>query len=253
MQLKSKLARSEITIGSWITLGHPSIAEIMANVGFDWLVLDMEHSVLELSEIQTLIQVLDMKKCPAIVRLTSNHPDQIKRVMDAGANGVMVPMIKSASDAEAAVQAVYYPPQGNRGVGLARAQGYGAEFQKYRDWLEKNAVIIAMIEHIDAVNSIDAILSVDGIDAYIIGPYDLSSSMGHIGEFNQPKVISAIEKVLKAGKKLGKPGGIHVVEPNQEELRKRIATGFSFIGYSLDIRILDTLCRKHIQNIRANL
>ena len=180
MQLKSKLAQSEITIGSWITLGHPSIAEIMATAGFDWLVLDMEHSVLELSQIQMLIQVLDMQKCPAIVRLTSNHPDQIKRVMDAGANGIMVPMIKSAADAESAVQSVYYPPRGKRGVGLARAQGYGAEFQQYRDWLEKNAVIVAMIEHIDAVNAIDSILSVDGIDAYIIGPYDLSGSMGHI-------------------------------------------------------------------------
>lgn len=253
MQLKSKLAQSEITIGSWITLGHPSIAEIMATAGFDWLVLDMEHSVLELSEIQMLIQVLDMRKCPAIVRLTSNHPDQIKRVMDAGANGIMVPMIKSAADAEAAVQSVYYPPRGKRGVGLARAQGYGAEFQQYRDWLEKNAVIVAMIEHIDAVNAIDSILSVDGIDAYIIGPYDLSGSMGHIGELNHPEVASAIEKVLEAGKRLGKPGGIHVVEPDQEQLRQRIADGFSFIGYGLDIRILDTLCRNHIQNIKANL
>ena len=253
MQLKSKLAQSEITIGSWITLGHPSIAEIMATAGFDWLVLDMEHSVLELSEIQMLIQVLDMQKCPAIVRLTSNHPDQIKRVMDAGANGIMVPMIKSAADAESAVQSVYYPPRGKRGVGLARAQGYGAEFQQYRDWLEKNAVIVAMIEHIDAVNAIDSILSVDGIDAYIIGPYDLSGSMGHIGELNHPEVASAIEKVLEAGKRLGKPGGIHVVEPDQEQLRQRIAAGFSFIGYGLDIRILDTLCRNHIQNIKADL
>ena len=253
MQLKSKLAQSEITIGSWITLGHPSIAEIMATAGFDWLVLDMEHSVLELSEIQMLIQVLDMQKCPAIVRLTSNHPDQIKRVMDAGANGIMVPMIQSAADAESAVQSVYYPPRGKRGVGLARAQGYGAEFQQYRDWLEKNAVIVAMIEHIDAVNAIDSILSVDGIDAYIIGPYDLSGSMGHIGELNHPEVASAIEKVLEAGKRLGKPGGIHVVEPDQEQLQQRISAGFNFIGYGLDIRILDTLCRNHIQNIKANL
>ena len=253
MQLKSKLAQSEITIGSWITLGHPSIAEIMATAGFDWLVLDMEHSVLELSEIQMLIQVLDMQKCPAIVRLTSNHPDQIKRVMDAGANGIMVPMIKSAADAESAVQSVYYPPRGKRGVGLARAQGYGAEFQQYRDWLEKNAVIVAMIEHIDAVNAIDSILSVDGIDAYIIGPYDLSGSMGHIGELNHPEVASAIEKVLEAGKRIGKPGGIHVVEPDQEQLQQRISAGFNFIGYGLDIRILDTLCRNHIQNIKANL
>lgn len=131
----------------------------MAKAGFDWLVLDTEHSVLELSEVQAIIQVLDGQQCPAIVRLTSNHPDQIKRVMDAGASGIMVPMIKSAEDARAAVNAVYYPPEGTRGVGLARAQGYGSAFQAYRQWLRDNAVVIAMIEHIQAIEDIDAILS----------------------------------------------------------------------------------------------
>lgn len=253
MQLKLKLSQGELTIGSWITLGHPAIAEIMAAAGFDWLVLDMEHSVLELSEIQILIQVLDGQQCPAIVRLTSNHPDQIKRVMDAGATGVMVPMVKSAADARAAVQGVYYPPRGQRGVGLARAQGYGARFQQYRKWLEDNAVIVAMIEHVDAVNAIDEILAVDGIDAYIIGPYDLSGSMGRPGELDHPEVQSAIAQVLEAGQRSGKPGGIHVIEPNQEELQRRIAAGFNFLGYGLDIRILDSLCRSHMQNIRAGL
>ncbi len=253
MQLKSKLARNALTIGSWVTLGHPAIAEIMAAAGFDWLVLDMEHSVLELSEVQMLIQVLDGQQCPAIVRLTSNHPDQIKRVMDAGAAGVMVPMVKTAADAEAAVQAVYYPPRGRRGVGLARAQGYGARFQEYRHWLEDNAIIVAMIEHIDAVNAIDSILAVPGIDAYIIGPYDLSGSMGRPGELDYPDVESAIEKVREAGRRLGKPGGIHVVEPDPEALRRNIDAGFNFLGYGLDIRILDTLCRSHMQNIRATL
>lgn len=253
MQLKSKLSQGELTIGSWITLGHPAIAEIMAAAGFDWLVLDMEHSVLELSEVQTLIQVLDGQRCPAIVRLTSNHPDQIKRVMDAGATGVMVPMVKSAADARAAVQAVYYPPRGQRGVGLARAQGYGARFQQYRGWLEDNAVIVAMIEHVDAVKAIDEILAVDGIDAYIIGPYDLSGSMGQPGELDHPDVQSAIAQVLEAGQRSGKPGGIHVIEPNQDQLQRRIAAGFNFLGYGLDIRILDSLCRSHMQNIRANL
>lgn len=113
MSLKERLARSELTIGSWITLGHPAIAEIMASAGFDWLVLDMEHSVMELSEAQIIIQVLDKQQCPAIVRLTSNHPDQIKRVMDAGASGVMIPMIKSAEDAKIAVSSVYYPHKGS--------------------------------------------------------------------------------------------------------------------------------------------
>jgi 2-dehydro-3-deoxyglucarate aldolase len=253
MQLKSKLARNALTIGSWVTLGHPAIAEIMGAAGFDWLVLDMEHSVLELSEVQMLIQVLDGQQCPAIVRLTSNHPDQIKRVMDAGAAGVMVPMVKTSADAEAAVQAVYYPPRGQRGVGLARAQGYGARFQQYRRWLEGNAVIVVMIEHIDAVNAIDSILSVAGIDAYIIGPYDLSASMGRPGELDYPEVQSAIEQVREAGRRLGKPGGIHVVEPDPDELRRNIEAGFNFLGYGLDIRILDTLCRGHMQNIRATL
>lgn len=253
MQLKAKLARNSLTIGSWITLSHPSIAEIMAAAGFDWLVLDTEHSVLELSDVQMLIQVLDSQQCPAIVRLTSNHPDQIKRVMDAGATGIMVPMVKSAADAEAAVRAVYYPPRGGRGVGLARAQGYGARFQQYRNWLEDNAVVIAMIEHIDAVEAIDSILSVPGIDAYIIGPYDLSGSMGRPGELDYPGVQSAIERVKTAGSQLGKPGGVHVVEPDLEQLHRNIDAGFSFIGYGLDIRILDTVCRSHLQQIRATL
>ncbi|WP_394809257.1 HpcH/HpaI aldolase/citrate lyase family protein [Nitrosomonas sp.] len=253
MSLKSRLSRSELTIGSWVTLGHPSIAEIMAAAGFDWLVLDMEHSVLELSEVQSIIQVLDGKQCPAIVRLTSNHPDQIKRVMDAGATGVMVPMIKSAADAKAAVEGVYYPPRGQRGVGLARAQGYGNSFQAYRQWLDENAVIVVMIEHVDAVKAIDSILAVPGIDAYIIGPYDLSGSMGRLGDLNHPDVQAAIAQVLEAGRRANKPGGIHVIEPDPEALQQRIQAGFNFLGYGLDIRILDSICRTHLQSIRATL
>jgi len=253
MSLKAKLNRSELTIGSWVTLGHPSIAEIMAAAGFDWLVLDMEHSVLELSEMQSLIQVLDGKQCPAIVRLTSNHPDQIKRVMDAGATGIMVPMIKCAADAKAAVDGVYYPPHGQRGVGLARAQGYGHSFQAYRQWLEEHAVIVVMIEHVDAVRAIDSILEVPGIDAYIIGPYDLSGSMGRPGDLDHPDVQSAIAQVLEAGRRANKPGGIHVIEPDPQALQQRIQAGFNFLGYGLDIRILDSICRTHLQNIRATL
>lgn len=253
MQLKLKLAQSTLTIGSWITLGHPAIAEIMAAAGFDWLVLDMEHSVLELSQVQSIIQVLDKQQCPAIVRLTSNHPDQIKRVMDAGATGVMVPMVKSAADAHAAVQSVYYPPRGQRGVGLARAQGYGASFPEYQCWLEENAVVVVMIEHVDAVNVIDNILAVPGIDAYIIGPYDLSGSMGRPGDLNHPEVEAAIEHILEAGQRANKPGGIHVIEPDPDALQLRIKAGFNFLGYALDIRILDSICRNHMQNIRAAL
>lgn len=252
MSLKARLSRCELTIGSWVTLGHPAIAEIMAKAGFDWLVLDAEHSVLELSEVQTMLQVLDGQRCPAIVRLTSNDPDQIKRVMDAGATGIMVPMIKSAMDARRAVSAVYYPPEGNRGVGLARAQGYGSSFREYQQWLHDNAVVIAMIEHIEAVQNIDSILSVPNVDAYIIGPYDLSGSMGRPGELDHPEVQAAIHQILEAGIRHHKAGGIHVIEPDPAKLQQRIKDGFTFLGYSLDIRMLDSLCRNHLQIIKAH-
>jgi len=250
MGLKQQLQSSQLTIGSWVTLGHPAIAEIMAAAGFDWLVLDMEHSVLELGEVQTLIQVLDGRVCPAIVRLTSNDANQIKRVMDAGATGIMVPMVTSAAEARAAVDAVYYPPRGNRGVGLARAQGYGADFRVYREWLQEQAVVIAMIEHIRAVEAIDDILAVDGIDAFIVGPYDLSGSMGRPGDFEHPEFTESLERIRAAGDKAGKPGGLHVVEPDIAQLQRHIESGFRFLGYGLDIRILDTVCRRDLATAR---
>jgi 2-dehydro-3-deoxyglucarate aldolase len=250
MSLKAKLRAGEPTIGSWITLGHSAIAEIMARAGFDWLVIDMEHSVIELRDAQEMMQAMDFAGVPPIVRLTSNDADLIKRVMDAGAHGVMVPAVNSRADAERAVSAVYYPPRGTRGVGLARAQGYGASFSDPRKWLEKEAVVVVMIETIDAVNVIDQIFAVKGVDAYMIGPYDLSSSLGVPGQFENPKVVEAIDRIRATGKAHKVPGGIHVVDPDFNQLGMRLKEGFSFIGYGMDIRILDAFCRNHLADIR---
>src|SRR3990167_5583095 len=120
--LKRRLHAKEPTIGSWITLGHTAIAEIMARAGFDWLVVDLEHSTISIEQAGELIRVIDLCGVAPLVRLTSNHPDQIKRVMDAGAHGIIVPMVNSADDAARAVAATSYFPKGIRGVGLARAQ-----------------------------------------------------------------------------------------------------------------------------------
>ena len=193
--LKLKLHNNEQTIGSWITLSNTGIAEIMANAGFDWIVVDLEHSMISIETAGELIRVIDLAGVPPLVRLTSNHPDQIKRVMDAGAHGIIVPMVKTKGDAEQAVSSVYYPPKGIRGVGLARAQDYGIGFHEYRDWLEENAIIIVQIEHIDAVNNLKDILSVDGVDGYIIGPYDLSASLGVSGEFDHSFMIEAMNEI----------------------------------------------------------
>lgn len=249
--LKTKLRAGSLTIGSWITLASPETAEIMARAGFDWLVIDMEHSVIDVAAAQAILQATDIHKVPTIVRLTSNNRDLIKRVMDAGACGVMAPSINTVDDAKKLIDSVYYPPIGARGVGLARAQGYGADFAGYRAWLESEAVVIAMIENIRAVEQAEAILSLDQIDGYMIGPYDLSSSMGKPGNFADPEVSQAIDLIRLAGETTGKPGGIHVVDPILGDLRHRIDEGFKFIGYGMDIRYLDYICRDHLSQIRS--
>ncbi len=248
--LKKCLRSGVLQLGSWLTLAHPAIAEIFAKAGFDWLAVDLEHSVITIREAEELIRVIDLCGTTPLVRLTSNDADQIKRIMDAGAHGVIVPMVNSEEDAKKAVAAVYYPSQGARGVGLARAQGYGAGFSEYLDWLKENAIVIVQIEHIDAVNNLDSIFSVDGVDGYIIGPYDLSASMGLAGQLDHPDVVKAISRVNQIAEKMHKPGGIHVIEPEPELLQQKIDDGFKFIAYSLDIRMLDTACREGLKEIR---
>ena len=247
MSLKKSLKNQQLSIGSWITLAHPAIAEIMAKAGFEWLAVDMEHSVITIREAEELIRIIDLCGVIPLVRLTSNDPDQIKRVMDAGSHGIIVPMVNNAEQATAAVQAVKYPPDGNRGIGLARAQGYGTKFNSYLEWQRNESVVIVQIEHIAAVNDIESILSVDGVNGYILGPYDLSGSMGIPGQFEHPDFLAAMNQVKNAASKIKIPGGIHIIEPDPRELNMRINEGFKFIAYSLDVRMLDAASRKGLK------
>jgi len=248
--LKQQLNSGKSVIGCWITLAHPAIAEIMANAGFDWLAVDLEHSVITIREAEELIRVIDLAGTAPLVRLTSNNPDQIKRVMDAGAQGIIVPMANSPEDAKRAVEAIKYPPMGKRGVGLARAQGYGTGFHDYLAWQKENSIVIVQVEHIDAVNNLEAIFSIEGVDGYIIGPYDLSGSMGIPGQFDHPDFLAAMERVSVVASKMNMPGGIHIIEPEPEQLKQRIKEGYRFIAYSLDIRMLDVACRKGLESIK---
>lgn len=237
-------------LGSWITLAHPAIAEIMAKSGFDWLAVDLEHSVITISEAEQLIRVIDLCHVTPLVRLTANDPNLIKRVMDAGAHGIIVPMVNSVKDAQAAIDAVQYPPLGTRGVGLARAQGYGASFHEYKTWLPMHAKIIVQIEHISALENLDDIFSLTGVSGYIIGPYDLSGSMGKPGQFDDAEFVEALRFIRHCADKHGLMGGIHVIEPNISDLKKTIAEGYQFIAYSLDIRMLDFSARQGVSTIK---
>lgn len=248
--LKHRLRAGALTVGSWITLGHPAIAEILAKAGFDWLVVDLEHSVITIREAEELIRVIELCGATPLVRLSSQDPVQIKRVMDAGAHGVIVPMVNSKADAERAVEAVYYPPRGRRGVGLARAQGYGTQLEAYCARLEREAVVIVQIEHIEAVRRLRQILSVRGVDGYLIGPQDIAGSLGVLGQLSHPKVQRAMRRIRQVAGRMRVPGGVHVIPPDPSELTQRVKEGFTFVAYSLDILLLQTACRQGLAGLR---
>jgi 2-keto-3-deoxy-L-rhamnonate aldolase RhmA len=238
------------TLGSWITLGHTSIAEIMADAGFDWLCIDLEHSVIDYYDSQQMIAAIQSKGIPAFVRVGNNDPLIIKRVLDAGANGVIVPMVNNRQDALRAVAATKYPPVGRRGVGLARAQGYGFGFEKYASTVNRKIKIIAQIEHIEGIEHLAEILSVDGIDGTMIGPYDLSGSLGRPGKYDHPEVKKALVRYERVGKSFAKPIGYHVVQPDSNVVLKKIRKGYGFIAFGTDAIFLGSKARESLIAIR---
>jgi len=251
--LKKKLRNKEITVGSWIALDHPAIVEIMVNAGFDWLVVDMEHSDIGIKQAQQLIQIIDLAGCVPLVRLSENDPTLIKRVMDAGAQGIIVPMVNTKEDALKAVNAIKYPPEGIRGVGLARAQGYGSNFDTYFNSINSESIVIVQIEHKEAVENISEIVKVKGVDGVIIGPYDMSASYGIPGKLNHNIIRRAEKSIRDAVDKQKIALGTHAVWPMLENVEKNIKEGFTFIAYSTDMIMLQYHFSNDVKKIKEIL
>ena len=247
--LKSKLQNNELSIGSWLTIPHQSVVEILASANFEWLVIDLEHAAIGIESAMNLIGHIQGNGMNALVRVSKNEEVIIKRVLDAGADGIIVPMVRNKEDAQKAVDFVKYPPIGKRGVGLNRAQKYGTAFNEYKKWVKEEVVIIAQIEHIDAVNNLEDILSTDGIDGTIIGPYDLSASMGVPGEYHRPEVKAALDRVNKVTKSMNKPLGFHVIQSKIEFLQDRIDQGYTFLAFSLDFFFLGDTARDEMAKL----
>lgn len=243
--IKQKLRQTkEVSLGTWLCLGNTHIAEVMSKSGFDWITIDMEHTGTSIAQATELIRVVDLCGKSPLVRLSSNDSVQIKRVMDSGAHGIIVPMVKSVDDALYAYKSMQYPTAGERGVGLFRAQEFGPGFKSYLEWIKDNGVLIVQIEHIDAVKNLKDILALNEVDGFIIGPYDLSASMGIPGQFDNPEFIKVLDQVKSIGAASGKAGGIHIVEPDLNALQKAIDSNYRFIAYSVDFRMLDVACRE---------
>lgn len=247
--LKKKLSRNELTIGTWLTIPHQSIVEVFSTANFEWITIDIEHSAIDYRDVMNLLGHIQGNGMEALVRVSKNEEVVIKKVMDAGADGIIVPMINSKSDAEKAVSLVKYPPKGKRGVGLSRAQKYGPGFEEYKTWVEEEAVVIAQIEHIDAVNNIDSILSVPGIDGILVGPYDLSASLGLPGDYNNNNVKEALRTVEEAARAKNVPFGFHVIESEAEEVFRRQQEGCTLIVFSVDFLFLGNKVREEMTKL----
>jgi len=251
-KLKNKLKNNELTIGSWITIGHPAIPEILASAGFDWLTIDIEHNSIDNSMVQNLISSIQSKNMAALVRVSKNEEVVIKHTLDAGADGIIVPMINSREEATKAVEYAKYPPIGKRGVGLSRAQSYGIGFDEYKDWVQNSLVVVAQIEHIKGVNNVEDIIKTPGIDAVFIGPYDLSGSLGFPGEYGRPEVMEALRKVESICTASNFPMGYHVVPPQVDLMAKTISKGYKFIAFSTDFYFMGEMARNLMATIEAS-
>ncbi len=253
MTLKKKLKNNKISLGCWLTISNPLIPEILAPAGFDWFCIDIEHTSIDLNELLPLIISIENQKITPLIRVGENNPNLIKRVMDIGAHGIIVPNVNSAEEAIQAVKSVKYPPSGFRGVGLYRAQGYGRNFSDYLRWLKKESIVIVQIENIKAVENIDEIFSVKGIDAFLIGPYDLSGSINKPGNFDDDKFKKMINKILKSAKKYNIPAGFHSVSSDPNEAIKSLNKGYKFLAFSLDSILLQNAAVNALEKIKKSI
>ncbi len=233
--LKDHVAHNRLTVGSWVQLGDPALVEMLATGPFDWLAVDLEHTTIGIARAGEIIRIGDLAGCPTLVRLAGIDPGQIKQVLDAGAAGLIAPMVNSADQAAAFVDASRYPPAGSRGVGLGRAQAYGVDFPAYKERIGRELILLCQIEHVDGLDALDDILAVDGVDGFFVGPYDLSASLGHPGEFDHPDVVAALERIATYAADPAVLAGIHVVEPDLDRLGQAIRAGYRFVALASDM------------------
>lgn len=251
--LKRKLKNRELSFGSWLTIPHQSIIEILSSAGFEWLTIDLEHSAIDIATLQNLVGHVQANKMEALVRVSKNEEVIIKRVMDAGANGVIIPMVKNAEEARQAVSWVKYPPHGTRGVGLSRAQHYGIAFNDYQRWVDEESIVIAQIEHIEGVNNLSEILDVAGIDGIIVGPYDLSASMGKPGMFYDDDVKEVLARIDKITLEKSKNLGFHVIESDYKKVMEKLEMNYNFLAFSLDFFFLGDKARDQMKLLKSNI
>lgn len=235
---RERLRRRDPLFAAWTSLGHPQITEALVRADVDFVGIDIEHSTITLEQSQRIIAACQAGGKVCLPRIASHNPEMIKRLLDSGADGVIVPMVSSPEEVERIISWVKYPPAGRRSFGVARAQGYGFDFETYTaGWNAASATII-QIETVEGVENIDRLLSYDEIDGAMVGPYDLSGSLGVPGQIDSPLVQEAARQVVEACRRHGRACGTQIVDPDPDQMRRALADGFSFSVLSSDIFLL---------------
>jgi len=238
---RARLRSGEKLVGTMVTLPTPSTAEILADAGFDWLFVDAEHGPLDVNDIQGILQAVG-DRVPCVVRVPECSEAWIKRVLDLGAHGVIVPQTNTAEMVADVVRYSRYAPEGSRGVGLARAHGYGFKFAEYVASANDEIAVIVQAEHRRAVEDIAAIVAVEGVDAVLLGPYDMSASYGKMGQIDDPEITGAIEKVISTCKAADIPIGSFGVDA--DAINGYAKQGCTLLAAGVDVLFLGGAARR---------
>ena len=230
---RARVLAREFLSGFWLNLGSPVTAEMAGLAGFDWVMLDHEHGPGSESTILHQLQAVSATPAACLVRIAANEPPRFKRVLDAGAHGVMVPYVSTAADARAVVQAMRYPPRGTRGVAkLTRASAFGARFDEYFAHAHEWLVSLVQIETEEAVRNAAEIAAVDGVDVVFVGPMDLTTSMGIPGQYGDARFHDALGEVADAARGAGKAAGILLLDPANLPLVREL--GYTVVALGSD-------------------
>ncbi len=249
--LKHRLARGEPVVGHWISLPSPSIMELMASFDPDWLLIDTEHGPADWERVEDLLRAMRGTNVVPLIRVTANDPALIKRALDRGAYGVLVPLVNDAEQARAAVAAAKYPPEGIRGVAGTRVNRFGTDLPEYFAQWNSQVVVMCQVETIEALENVDAIAAVPGVDVLFIGPNDLSASLGVFRKFDHPEFLAAVDRILKAAVHHGIAAGYMC--SSAEETLQRIDQGFRFVAGGSDARLLGAAAASFYGKVKSAL
>ena len=247
--LKDALRESKPLVGTLVTIASPEVAEVLVLAGFDWLFIDLEHGSLSVQDAQRAIQAV-AGGCYTVVRVADGTAENVKRVLDIGCDGIIAPHVNSAEEARRIVALSKYPPLGERSVGLGRAQGYGLTFGDYISSANERIAVIVQVEHQDAVANVHKILAVPGVDAVFVGPYDLSGSMGILGQVSDARVLEAIENVRAACATSKMPFGIF--SAIAEQASAAIKKGARIVAVGTDLMHMADSARGILEAMRLS-